>query len=368
MKPQKTAFIGILINLIIFIFKFFSGMMINSIAIIADSFNNLADSISNLTVILGIQFAQKPADADHPFGHERIEYLASLIISMLMVFTGVQFFASSFSEIQHPSELNFNRWVILILITTIIIKYFLYKYYQVSAKKNKSQPLKALAIDKRNDILVTSFAVLSIGIAYFFGVNVDGFAGMGISLFIVYSGVMMAKETISKLLGEAVDQTKADEIQSFVSNYENILGSHDLIVHTYGPKRTMATLHVDMPNTLLLEEAHNIIDKIERDIKKELEINLVLHIDPVATEDPRLPILKDRVNEYLRAINKHIEIHDFRIIDKDEVAKIIFELVFPHAFDKEMEGIIVVSLDSIIRGMDETYQPIIEPKYKFIRE
>lgn len=367
-KHWETAMVtGMAVNTVLFVVKLSIGMFIGSIAVIADSVNNLTDSLTNLLIILGLKMATKPPDREHPFGHGRVEYLTSLVIASLILVVSFEFLRSSISVILNPTEIIFTTTTVAVLVATALAKLWQSVYYSRTAEKISSDPLRALAVDSRNDVAVTSVTIVGILVSYFSDFIVDGYLGVFISFLILYSGYTLAKETISKLLGESVDENFADQIQNLAESYDNVLSSHDLIVHSYGPDRTMATLHVDMPDSLSLSYAHSIVDEIERRSKKELGITLLLHVDPVAVEDIRLKAVKEKVKTYTALIDPKIDSHDFKITEKEGRDDIVFELVFPHNFDKKKEGVVVLSLETILKTMDKNYNPIIETEHRFIK-
>ncbi|MCL1995382.1 MAG: cation diffusion facilitator family transporter [Defluviitaleaceae bacterium] len=365
---KRVVGIGIVLNVFIFVIKVFIGFVLGSIAIIADGVNNLIDAFSNFLVALGIRISGKPADTEHPFGHGRGEYLTALIVACVMIFFGIEFLRASIDEIINPTPVGFSFWLIGILLATALSKVWLYIFYKKSGKKLNSKPISTLAVDNINDAITTFLATGSIVFAYFTNIMIDGYVGVAVSLIILRSGYKVAKDTISTLLGEGVDKEQADKIQALIESDENILGTHDLIVHNYGPTSSMATLHVEMSNTITLDQSHKIIDELERRVKKELGIQLVLHIDPISVGDGRLNDIKKVTLSYISQIDKSLDAHDFKIIDADNHTDIVFELVFPHGFDKEKENLVIVSLEAIIKSLNESYRPIIEPEYRFIKE
>lgn len=362
---QLISIIGALTNAIIFVSKLTIGIILGSIAILADSFNNLSDVFTNVLVILGIKLSVKPADKEHPFGHGRGEYLVTLIIACFMIFLGFEFFRISILTIINPSPISFNIWLVAILVVTALIKLWMHFFYKEASKVINSKPLNTLAVDSLNDVFITTFTILSIIFTFFTGIIIDGFVSLIVSVIILYSGYKIAQETISKLLGESIDSETASKIQSMVESYENIIGSHDLIVHNYGPSSSMATLHVDMPNTLMLNQVHEIIDNIERKVKAELGIKLLLHVDPISVEDKRIVEIKERVFNYINKIDKNIDAQDFRIIEGDTI-DVIFELVLPHGYNKDKEQLILISIETIIKFLNKDYNPIIEREYRYV--
>ena len=276
-----ASVVGIITNTILFVVKLVIGLLLNSISIIADAVNNITDSLTNLMVIIGIKFAKKPADNKHPFGHSRIEYITSLIISAFMLFLGYEFITHSIELIINPEEIGFDIVLVGILAASGLVKLWQSGFYKKLGKSVNSEPLKALSKDSRNDVLIAIALVSSVIFTHLTGIIIDGYVGVLVSLIILYSGFSVAKETISKLIGEPIDTEQAKRITDFVMSYDKIISVHDLIVHNYGPGKTMPTMHVDMYDTLSLKEAHAIIHRIEQDAKEKLGMELLLHIDPV---------------------------------------------------------------------------------------
>lgn len=360
---QTIVISGAIINILLFGIKLIIGITINSVAIMTDAFNNLSDAFTNILVAIGIKLAIKPADSLHPFGHGRFEYLTALIVSCIIIFLGFEFFVISLREAINPQYIHFNFLLFAILMLTAMIKICMYLFY----KKSSSSSILALAIDNRNDAITTIFATFSILFTSLTNIVVDGFVGMIISFIILYSGVKLAKGTISKLLGEAIDKETEANIKILVESNEHVLGTHDLIVHNYGKQSIMATLHVDLPNTLMLDQAHQIIDEIERNVKQTLGINLLIHVDPISVRDKRIHEIKQKVLNYIRDINSELDAHDFKIKDGNTI-DIIFELVLPHGFTKDKEDMLIISLQAIIKSLDKRYNAIVEPKYKYTRD
>ena len=264
--------IGATANLFLFFIKLFIGLFLNSISILADSVNNLTDSLSNFVLIYGIKISEKPADKDHPFGHGRAEHILTFIVSSLMIFAGFEFFRISIEGILSERYITFNPLIVFILIFSILVKFFLFNFY----RKFESYTLKALSKDSLNDVFITLSTVISIFIP-----RVDSFLGISISIFIFYSGFSLAKKVVSKLLGEQIDKEILTKIEEIIYKEKMILGIHDVAVHNYGDKN-LGTLHVEMPDCLTLVEAHEIIDFLERKIKEETKVELSIHIDPTS--------------------------------------------------------------------------------------
>lgn len=319
--------IGIVINTILFIIKLSVGVIVSSIAIMADAFNNLSDAASSLITILGFKLSSKPADKEHPFGHGRIEYLSALIVAFMVMLVGLQFIKSSFERITNPSPVIFELIPFILLFISIFFKIWLSRFNKFIGIKINSSALKAASTDALGDVFTTSCVAVSFLASKFTSFPIDGYIGMAVALFIVYSGFNLVKDTINPLLGEAPDPELVNSIKDMVVSYDNILGTHDLIIHNYGPGRCMASIHAEIPSNIDVVAIHEIIDKAEREISTSLKIYLVIHIDPVCIIEGEV---KEAYNEILSIIKKYDYIesmHDFRIIGKGQIKNLVFDLV-----------------------------------------
>jgi len=319
--------VGILINFILFVIKFSVGLIVSSIAVMADAFNNLSDAASSLVTILGFKLSNKPADREHPFGHGRIEYLSALIVAFMVMLVGVQFIKSSFERIINPTPVTFELAPFILLFVSIFLKVLLSRFNKFIGEKINSAALKASSIDALGDVFTSTCVVISFLAANFTTFPVDGYIGMVVALFIVYSGFSLVKDTISPLLGEAPDPELVNSIKEMVLSYDNILGAHDLIVHNYGPGKCMASIHAEIPSDISVVTIHEIIDKAEREISTSLKIYLVIHIDPICIIEGEV---KEAYDEILSLIGEYdyIEsIHDFRIVGEGEIKNLIFDVV-----------------------------------------
>ncbi len=275
------SIVGIISNILLFLIKLVTGNYINSIAIIADSFNNLLDSISSVITLVGFKLSSKPADKEHPFGHGRIEYICSFLVSIVIIGIGLEFLKDSFKNIFEPKELNFNPYTIMLLGVTILVKIWLSGFNKKLGETIKSNSLIATSLDARNDVIITSISVLAIIIFRITGINLDGQFGIVVSLFLVISGINLSKEMISPLLGEAVNEDIIDEIKEMVLEYKDIIGVHDIQVHNYGANKNIGSLHVEILGDMYIKEAHDIVDELENKIYEKTGINVTIHIDPV---------------------------------------------------------------------------------------
>ncbi|NRT78855.1 MULTISPECIES: cation diffusion facilitator family transporter [Clostridium] len=319
--------IGILANVMLFVIKLSVGIVVSSIAIMADAFNNLSDAASSLITILGFKLSSKPADREHPFGHGRIEYLSALIVAFMVMLVGFQFIKSSFEKIIKPEPITFEMTSFILLIISIFFKIWLSKFNKFIGEKINSSALKAASTDALGDVFTTTCVAISFLASKFTSFPIDGYIGMFVALFIVYAGFNLVKDTINPLLGEAPDPELVESIERMVLSYDNILGSHDLIVHNYGPGKCMASIHAEIPGNINVVDIHEVIDKAEREISKALKIYLVIHIDPICIIEGEV---KEAYDEILSIIEKYdyIEsIHDFRVVGEGDIKNLIFDVV-----------------------------------------
>lgn len=321
------SLLSILLNLILFGCKLLIGLILKSVSITADAFNNLSDSASSIINLIAFKFSIKPPDKEHPHGHGRYEYISSLIVSFLIIFVGFSFIKSSIEKILSKETTSFSWPLFSILIISIIMKILIGLLNMKISKKINSQSLKATGVDALYDALITSVLSISILISKFTSFSLDGYAGLGISIFIIYSGISLIKETLNPLLGEAPDDKFVFEIKKNILKYPDILGVHDLIVHNYGPNRTIASIHVEVPAHLSLVDVHVLIDKIEKDIEDDMGIHLVIHMDPIDVQDETSIEMFKNIKHLLKTNVYEInDIVDFRILNEHGKDKIYFEV------------------------------------------
>lgn len=319
--------IGILVNVVLFTIKLSVGLITSSISITADAFNNLSDAASSIITILGFKLSSMPADKEHPFGHGRIEYISALIVAFMVMLVGVQFIKSSFQKIINPDIVVFELIPFILLLVSILLKVWLSRFNKHIGNTINSSALKAASVDALGDVFTSSCVAISFLAAKFTSIPIDGYMGMGVALFIVYSGFNLVKETLNPLLGEAPDPELVNAINEKVMSYDNILGTHDLIIHNYGPGRCMCSIHAEIPSDISLVKIHEIIDKAERDISTELNIYLVIHIDPICIIEGEVKEIYDYIKDYLNNFEYVDSIHDFRVIGEGEYKNIIFDVV-----------------------------------------
>lgn len=354
-----ASVVGIFCNVLLFSVKLTIGLILSSLAVTADAFNNLSDAASSIISFIGVKMAGKPADAEHPFGHGRIEYIAALIVSFLVIEVGFTFFKSSISKILHPEEISFDLVPFVILILSILVKLWMAFFNNKLGKRINSKVMLATAADSLGDVITTSATVLSIIICHFTSINVDAIAGLIVSAIVIWSGISIAKDTLEPLIGERVPAELYQKITDIVESYDGIVGTHDLIVHNYGPNRSMATIHAEVPNDINIDVSHEIIDKIERDVKKDLNILLVIHMDPVEMRDEEVLSLREKTSRIVHALDPELNFHDFRVLKENEQRNLIFDLVIPDSYSEKDANRVMHQLVSLLHEMDENVECII---------
>ena len=354
-----TSVVGIFCNVLLFSVKLTIGLILSSLAVTADAFNNLSDAASSIISFIGVKMAGKPADAEHPFGHGRIEYIAALIVSFLVIEVGFTFFKSSISKILHPEEISFDLVPFVILILSILVKLWMAFFNNKLGKRIDSKVMLATAADSLGDVITTSATVLSIIICHFTSINVDAIAGLIVSAIVIWSGISIAKDTLEPLIGERVPAELYQKITDIVESYDGIVGTHDLIVHNYGPNRSMATIHAEVPNDINIDVSHEIIDKIERDVKKDLNILLVIHMDPVEMRDEEVLSLRENTSRIVHALDPELNFHDFRVLKENEQRNLIFDLVVPDSYSEKDANRVMHQLVSLLHEMDGNVECII---------
>ncbi|CEI72892.1 cation diffusion facilitator family transporter [Romboutsia hominis] len=350
-----AGIVGIVLNLLLFIMKFSVGFITSSIAITADAFNNFSDMASSIITIVGFKLASMPPDKEHPFGHGRIEYISALIVAFMVMFVGVSFTKTSIQRILNPEVVVFEFVPFILLIISIAIKLWLSRFNKHIGQKIDSSALKASAADALGDVFTSSCVVLSYLASKYISFPIDGYIGVLVSLAIIYAGFTLVKETISPLLGEAPDPHLVKAINEKLLSYDYISGVHDLIIHNYGVGRRIASVHVEIPATIDIMTIHNIIDNAEYDISKELNIHLVIHMDPICMKDSEIVKTRNELNEILKKHKDIKSMHDFRIIGNDDVKTLVFDVVTSH--DKD------TSDDEIIKYIKDEVKKI-HPHYK----
>lgn len=362
---QFAGIIGIASNLLLFIIKIIAGTVFHSIAVTADAVNNLSDSGSSLVTLVGFRLAGKPADAEHPYGHARIEYISGLIVSFFIVVLGLQLIKSSVAKIINPTPAEFSWVLAAALVFSILIKLWQSLFYSRVGGLIKSTTIKATAVDSRNDVLATSAVLAAATISHFTGFNLDGYMGVVVALFILASGIKLVMETSDPLLGTAPKTELVKSIYTKILSYEGILGIHDLTVHTYGPGRIFASVHCEVSASEDIMASHDLIDNIERDFMEELGIHLVIHLDPIDIDDERTNALRAHVASLVREISPRLNIHDFRVVWGVTHSNLIFDIEAPYNLelkDSQLREIVTAR----IQALDSSYNAVITIDHDYV--
>ena len=361
-----SGIVGIFCNVILFLTKLIVGLVLNSVSVTADAFNNLSDAGSSVISFVGVRMAGKPADKDHPFGHGRIEYIAALIVSFLVLEVGFTFLKDSVGKILHPEQLKFLPVSVLILCLSIAVKLWLGLFNKKLGEKIDSQVMKAVFTDSMGDVITTSATIFSILFFAATEINMDGFVGLGVALVVMWAGFGIAKDTLNTLIGEPVSPEIYEKIKKFVEGYDGIEGVHDLIVHNYGPGRSMASIHAEVPNDQEIEKSHEIIDRVERDAAKELGMMLVIHMDPVEMKDEKVIRIRKKTEHLLKELDPACSIHDFRVVWGAERINLIFDMVIPIEYDEKRRNDLPLQLMERLKGVDSRYESVITVDYDYV--
>ncbi|MBQ7897481.1 MAG: cation transporter [Clostridia bacterium] len=350
---KLSGVVGIIANLVIAILKLVIGTLSSSVSITADAMNNLSDSASSVITLVGFKIASQPADKDHPYGHARAEYLSGLGVAAIIIIIGFELAKTSVLKIFNPTPTRFSLYLVAVLLFSIAIKLWLASFNKTLGKKINSSALIATSADSRNDVIATTAVLICAILEHFTSLKLDGFMGLGVALFILYSGISLAKETISPLLGQGADPEMKALIVDYVSSCPKVLGFHDLMVHDYGAGCRFASLHVEMDKDEDPLTCHELIDDMERECLESHGINLVIHYDPVVTNDPKIEHMKHLVLSFLRMRDERLSIHDFRMVLGEGHTNLIFDVSLPLDLRGE-EKKIKSALDNALNEFDET--------------
>lgn len=350
--------VGIVTNFLLFLMKIIVGTAFHSVSVTADAVNNLTDSGSSVVTLIGFKMASKPADEKHPFGHARIEYLSGVIVSFIVIFLGLQLGMSSIEKILTPEENALTPVALVVLVISILAKLWQCLFYRKVGRMIKSESVEATSKDSRNDVIATSVVLLGAVITMLTGVNLDGYMGAAVALFIVFSGVQLTISTADPLLGQAPEGELVQTITEKMLSYPGIIGMHDLAVHNYGVGRCFASAHceVDAQNDILV--SHDLIDNIERDFSRDLGIHMVIHLDPVIVGDARTDALHCKVQSLVTALYPTVTIHDFRVIWGVTHSNIVFDAAVPFAV-KDSDAVITKKLEAEIQKLDPDYRTVV---------
>lgn len=342
-----SSIAGIAVNLILFITKFIAGTLSGSIAIVGDGFNNLSDAGSSVISFISFKMSSKPADKEHPFGHARIEYISSSVVAVIILFIGFELLKTSVGKIFNPEAVAFSIAVIFVLVLSILLKLWLYYFNKRIGAHINSTLMEATAADSLSDVLATSVVLLSVIIERFSGFKADGYMGVVVSAFIMFSGVKILRETMDSIIGRGPSKELINLIENFIRKYDGVLGIHDLMVHDYGPGHCFASAHVEVDANEDLLKSHDLIDNIERDISIDHGIHLVIHLDPIVTDDPYVNELKQLTEQIVGDIDSSLSIHDFRVVRGHTHTNLIFDVLLPYQCKLSEETIQDMVIDKI---------------------
>ena len=323
--------VGIFLNILLFAGKLFVGGLSHSIAIMADAFNNLSDAGSSLILLFGFRLAGQKPDPEHPFGHGRLEYVAGLIVSMIIMVMAVELMRSSGQKILHPEEVIWHTGTLVMLVVSILVKLYMFTYNRSYGKKIASAAMGATALDSISDAVATFVVLISTVVSHFTGLQIDGVCGMLVGIFIMYAGISAARDTINPLLGQPAEECFVERVHEIVLSRKEILGIHDLVVHNYGPGRTMLSLHAEVPVDGSLVELHEVIDEVEHQISDELDCSAVIHIDPIWAKDEETQKMKKEMEADLKLMDPSLALHDFRVVRCTGHMKLFFDIQEPYS-------------------------------------
>lgn len=330
--------IGFFSNLILALIKFFAGWVSGSVSILTDAINSLSDTISSILTLIGFRAASKPADKEHPYGHERSEYITGFVMSLLIIFVGFQFLMTSIERIMNPADLHTTPLIMGLLVISIIVKIIQGFFYQDAAQLIDSTTLRAGALDSFNDVYTTLVVLVASLLETYTGWHVDGYAGTALALFIIYNGIQTIRESIDDLLGSRPTDAELQRIRKEFVKYEGILGFHDFRMHQYGPNKVFATIHIELDESWTLVQAHELLDRIELDFQENLGIELVCHPDPIGVQNPHHNELYRQVKRILKSYSVNLKFHDFQVMEEGEDITLNFDILLPEEFrDKSDE-------------------------------
>ncbi len=359
------GFVGIALNLLLFAGKLASGALSGSIAVTADAFNNLSDAGSSVVTLLGFRLAGKKPDSDHPFGHGRMEYVSGLVVAGLILLMGAELAKTSVDKIAHPEAVTFSWLAAAILLVSIAVKLYMYMYNKAVGKKIGSAAMAATAADSLSDTAATAAVLLSMIVGRLANVQLDGWVGLLVALFILWSAVQAARDTISPLLGQAPDPALVKEIEALVMAHDTVVGVHDLVVHDYGPGRRIISLHAEVPADGQVLELHDVIDNIESELARKLHCEAVIHMDPVVVGDPVVAALREQTAALVKTIDPRITIHDFRMVPGKTHTNLIFDAVIP--FDEQLTRPQVAQrICRLVEDMDGHYRAVVKIENSYV--
>ena len=360
-----SSITGIILNILLSIFKLIVGLISNSISIVSDAVNNITDAGSSVVTMIGFKMSQKKVDKNHPWGHGRMEYISAFIVDILIILVGFELLRTSIEKIFNPELPLIGNVTIIILVASILAKLWLFFFYKKIAKTIDSAAIKGNAYDSISDVISTTAVLISAIVARVFEISIDGYISFLVSIFILYTGAKAVKEIIDILLGSSPDPEFVKEIEEFVKNYDLVVGIHDMMIHDYGPGRKIISFHAEVPADINIGKAHDVIDRIEQDIFEKYNCITTIHMDPIVVDDEEINSMKKTTEEIVKSINKEFSIHDFRLTDGGERINLIFDLVLPREgeFDKEQ---IRKEVQEKIHKINNKYYAVITVEHSYV--
>lgn len=354
-----TSTVGIINNVILFAFKFLAGTLTNSVSITADAVNNLSDAGSSIISLVSFKLSSKPADEKHPFGHARYECIASMLVALAILFLGIELIQTSIGKILHPQDIEFSWISIVILVLSISVKLWMYHYNKVYGDLLKSSIMEATAADSLSDCMATGAVLLSTILSPILHFNLDGYMGVIVAVFILIAGGGIVKSALDELLGQAPDEELVKQIQNKILSYDGVLGMHDLVIHDYGAHRTFASVHVEVDYKTEVLKSHDMIDNIERDFKETMDLEMVIHMDPIKIDDPLTNELKALIGDILKDMNELLTMHDFRIVPGETHTNVIFDVVVPFQVKETNQELLDELIHRVREKKGKTYYLVV---------
>ena len=361
---KLAGIVGIVCNVLLSAGKLLAGTLSGAVSITADGLNNLTDAASSLVTLLGFRLAERPADEEHPFGHARMEYLSGLFVSVLILLVGAELARSSFEKILHPEPVAFSALSFAVLGASILVKLWMALFCGGLSRRIGSTALRATAQDSRNDVITTAAVLIGCVFGHVFQWQVDGWIGLLVALFILWSGWSAAKDTISPLLGEPASEELVQSISRLILSHEKILGIHDLMVHDYGPGHQFASLHIEFPAETDPLKAHDVIDNIENDFIKRDGLQVTIHYDPIVTSDAAVGVLRSRLTEKLRQLDPALSLHDLRIVPGDTHTNVLFDLEFPAGYTGNKDEMLA-AMCQFVHEQDPKYSCVVKVEQSY---
>ena len=363
-----ASIVGICCNILLFCVKLAIGLFSHSISVMADAFNNLSDAASSIIGFVGVKMAEKPADEEHPFGHGRIEYISAFIVAFLVIQVGFSLFKTSIGKIREPEPMSFHGITIVILLISIGVKLWMGLFNSRLGRRIDSKVMMATAADSLGDVTTTAATIVSLLVFGIWGANLDGIIGLIVSVVVMFAGYNIAKDTLAPLIGEAIDPEVYKKIVRFVESYDGIIGSHDLIVHNYGPSRSMASIHAEVPSDVDIEASHEVIDRIERDAMKKMNLFLVIHMDPIEVNNEQVNYYRNMVEEIIGNLDSRLSLHDFRVVMGKRNRNLIFDLVVPREYEPSAKDSLKQKIREMVKERDNTCHCIITIENSYCAE